>query len=63
MVGLQRIAPAARAVAVAPTRLLVVALTNADGLTNALTSATPKKTSATAAATLMPIIVLLHAQS
>ena len=59
MVGLLRIAPAARAVAVAPTGpLLVVALTNADGLTNALTSANPSKTSAAAATTLMPCIVL-----
>lgn len=66
MVGLLRIAPAARAVAVAPTRLLVVvALTNADadGLTNAFTSANPnpQKTSATAATTLIPSTVLVHA--
>lgn len=63
MVGLLRIAPAARAVAVGPTRLLVVALTNvdADGLTNAFTSANPTKTSAAAASTLMPSIVLVNA--
>lgn len=64
IVGLLRIAPAARAVAVAPTRplLLVVALTKADGLTNASTSAKPKKTSAAAANTLMPCIVLCDTQ-
>lgn len=51
MVGLLRIAPAARAVAEAHTLLLPVALTKADGLTNA--STTPNNTSAAATTALM----------
>jgi len=64
MVGLLRIAPAARAVAPDPPPLVLgalVSLTNADGLTNA--SATPKKTSAAAAIITRMAPMVSYAQS